>query len=121
MQGFEMHGGAPTHEMYASEVHALPKYTPPPHLIIYLNRVGLESKLALTRLLTQPLDHLAHCPRSLGLVFDLLRYITRSYVYRIPNRITCLPHLQVRNSIISLSSVQFLYVVEPKFYHYAHA
>jgi hypothetical protein len=39
----------------------------------------------------------ALCFRFLRNAFDLLRYIARLYVYRIPNRITCLLHLQFRN------------------------
>jgi hypothetical protein len=51
----------------------------------------LEPDLPLTRLpIHNPQTVCTLCFRSLRNVFGLLRYIVRSYVYRILNRITCL-------------------------------
>jgi len=71
--------------------------TVPPRPTIYSNRVGIDPDLPLTRL---PVHNPPDCFHSVPLrnVFDLLRYIARSYVYRIPNWITCLLHLQFRNT-----------------------
>jgi hypothetical protein len=70
----------------------------PPRLIISSNRAGLEPNLPpdSTAYITSTLSALYfHFLRN---VFDLLRYIARSYVERIPNRITYPFHLQFSNS-----------------------
>ena len=72
----------------SSPYHRWELSTLPLHLIIYSNREGLESDMPRTRLPVHKPKTACALFRSLGNVFDLLRYKARPCVHRVLNRIT---------------------------------
>jgi len=81
-------GLAPPAPLSESPYHRWELSIIPPHLIVCFNRVRLEPNLPLTRLLRHNFQTVCTLFRPLHNVFDLLRYIARLYVHRVPNRIT---------------------------------